>query len=99
MCEENILTGVQFLMSEGKLQKFLAEELIQPEDLLREEKADIMNVRVNEEHSTAIAEDTQQEDIVEVAEVEGTNGGYFDLLPVSQCCLSSERSKYCLVKS
>ncbi|KAK8742727.1 hypothetical protein OTU49_001644 [Cherax quadricarinatus] len=81
MCEENILTGVQFLMSEGKLQKFLAEELIQPEDLLREEKADIMNVRVNEEHSTAIAEDTQQEDIVEVAEVEGTNGGYFDLLP------------------
>nr|XP_045611770.1 F-box/LRR-repeat protein 4-like isoform X1 [Procambarus clarkii]XP_045611771.1 F-box/LRR-repeat protein 4-like isoform X1 [Procambarus clarkii]XP_045611772.1 F-box/LRR-repeat protein 4-like isoform X1 [Procambarus clarkii] len=83
MCEQGILAGVQFLLSQENLQKLVAEEPREIEDLLREEKADVVNMIVNEEQSTVVhvAGDTSTEVIAQAVEDEGTSGGYFELLP------------------
>lgn len=83
ICEEDILNGIQFLLSEENLQKLVVEEEQKDEaveELTREEKADL---EVCE--SSIVAEDVicaaTEADIPEEEEEEGTSGGYFDLLP------------------
>lgn len=81
-CEEDILAGVQFLLSEENLQKLVEEEHKDPEEelLTREEKADL---EVCEE-SLVAEEVVVPVDVADVPDEEGTRGGYFDLLPVSE---------------
>lgn len=84
-CEEDILNGIQFLLSEENLQKLVVEEEHKDEaveELTREEKADLEVCEssvVPEETICAVTE----ADVPEEEEEEGTSGGYFDLLPVS----------------
>ncbi|XP_071548734.1 F-box/LRR-repeat protein 4 [Panulirus ornatus] len=79
MCEEDILAGVQFLLSEENLLKLVTEP--KEVELLREEKADMNDMRVHEKCLTITTERPLTEVVVEASENEGTSGGYFDLLP------------------
>ena len=79
-CEENILNGVQFLLSEENLQKLVEEGEKNSEKVLtREEKADL---EVFEE--SVVAEEVKPcVDDADLRVEDGTKGGHFDLLPVS----------------
>ncbi|XP_045114039.1 F-box/LRR-repeat protein 4-like [Portunus trituberculatus] len=78
ICEEDILSGVKFLLSEENLQKLVEDEHKNPgEELTREEKADL---EVCEDSLTAV-DVTPSEDDTDISVEEGTKGGYFDLLP------------------
>ncbi|KAG0720322.1 F-box/LRR-repeat protein 4 [Chionoecetes opilio] len=81
ICEEDILSGVQFLLSEENLQKLVEEEHKDPEEeeeeLTREEKADVEVC----EDSVVTLEAIPCVDEADITQGERTKGGYFELLP------------------
>lgn len=85
-CEEDILNGIQFLLSEENLQKLVVEEEHKDEaveELTREEKADLEVCESSVVAEESICAATEADVPEEEKEEEGTSGGYFDLLPVS----------------
>lgn len=87
-CEEDILSGVQFLLSEESLQRLIEDDHKNPgEELTREEKADL---EVCEDSLTTV-EVTPSEGDTDRSVEEGTHGGYFELIPVSNPLLNVQK--------
>ncbi|KAK7083009.1 F-box and leucine-rich repeat protein 4 [Halocaridina rubra] len=78
ICEDDILAGIQFLLSEENLLKLIEEEHNDEkegeEELLREEKADMPEFESKETYALS------NENQIEALDMR-TSGGYFDLLP------------------
>lgn len=82
--EEEILSGVQFLLSEGNLLRMVVEESESKDsELLREEKSEFMDESEIESSTKEAIHDELSERKLEDSGDEGTSGGYFDMLPVS----------------
>lgn len=85
VCEEDILAGIQFLLSEENLLKLIEEDHNEKEDdeeekLLIEEKADLLEVRLKEKCLSIVYENDFPGSQMEAPDTR-TSGGYFDLLP------------------
>ncbi|XP_063603354.1 F-box/LRR-repeat protein 4-like [Penaeus indicus] len=80
--EEEILSGVQFLLSEENLLRMVAEECESKEvEPLREEKAEFIDECETESSTKEVINDELIESKFEDSGDEGTSGGYFDMLP------------------
>ncbi|KAG7166594.1 F-box/LRR-repeat protein 4-like 5 [Homarus americanus] len=79
-CEEDILAGVRFLLSEENVQRLLAEAK-EADEPIREEKADLMDARMVEDCPSKTLTLVDVCEAPDALDDGGTNGGYFDLLP------------------
>lgn len=84
--EEEILSGVQFLLSEENLLRMVTEDSESKDvEPLREEKAEFMDECETESSTKGVINDEISESKLQDLVDEGTSGGYFDMLPVSYC--------------